>query len=361
MASTEKTSSDLFDLTRQLVAIPSVSFEEREITDFLEMRLAALSWLDTVRIGDNLIARSQGNKNMRVLLGGHTDTVPAQGNAEVKVEGDVLWGVGSADMKGGIATMLSLAETLPETAVEVTYVFYAREEVAYKDNGLLEIDLEVPELLDADLAILGEPTSGNIEAGCQGTMRFLLELAGERAHTARPWMGKNAIHRMHSVLKAIDDYTPRSPILEGCQYREALQVVSVEGGVAGNVVPDLSKLTINHRVAPDRTLIDAENEIRSFFDSYMEEGDQLTLIDAAPPAKPGLENPILKSMIQNHDLKVEAKLGWTDVAFFDQRGIPAVNFGPGDATLAHTKDERVQKSSIQRCFGALKQMLESGI
>lgn len=361
MASTDTTSPNVFDLTRQLVAIPSVSFEEQEIVDFLENRLTVVPWLNTVRIGNNLIARTDGGKNLRVLLGGHTDTVPPQGNTQVKVKDDVLWGVGSADMKGGIASMLSLAETLPETAVEVTYVFYAREEVAYEENGLLEIDSESPELLDADLAILGEPTSGNIEAGCQGTMRFVLELAGERAHTARPWMGRNAIHRLHAVLKAIDEYIPRSPIIEGCQFREALQVVNVEGGVAGNVVPDLSRLTINHRVAPDKDLIYAENDIRSFFEPYMEKSDQLTLVDAAPPAKPGLANPMLQSMIQNHDLKVEGKLGWTDVAFFDQRGVPAVNFGPGDATLAHTKEERVQKASIEGCFKALKQMLESGI
>ncbi len=356
-----KENPDVFDLTRQLVEIPSVSFEEQQVVSFIEKRLASLGWLELTRIGDNLVARSNHGKDLRVLLGGHTDTVPPQGNAKSFVEGDVLWGIGSADMKGGIASMLSLAENLPETAVDVTYVFYAREEVAHEHNGLLEINSSNPGLLDADLAILGEPTSGKIEAGCQGTMRFVMTIMGERAHTARPWMGRNAIHRMHNTLRAIDEYVTREPILEGCQYREALQVVKVEGGIAGNVVPDSASLTINHRVAPDRDLAKAENEIRSFLEPFMEEGDRLELVDAAPPAKPGLSNPLLVSMIENHDLEVKAKLGWTDVAFFDQRGIPAVNFGPGDATLAHTKNERVDKNSVEGCFKALKQMLTLGV
>ncbi|HJM27592.1 MAG: succinyl-diaminopimelate desuccinylase [Acidimicrobiales bacterium] len=352
---------NVFDLAHELVSIPSESFQEQEIVAYLENRLSAVPWLETTRIGDNLIAQSHGAKDLRVLLGGHTDTVPPQGNAQAKVVDDVLWGVGSADMKGGVAVMLSLAETLSETAVDVSYVFYAREEVAHENNGLLEIDSQRPELLNADLAILGEPTSGNIEAGCQGTMRFVLELTGERAHTARPWMGRNAIHRLHGVLRAIDEYEPRKPMLEGCEYCEAIQVVKVNGGVAGNVIPDLSTLTINHRVAPDRDLLRAETEIRSFLEPYMEEGDQLTLVDAAPPAKPGLSNPMLASMIRNHDLEVKAKLGWTDVAFFDQRNIPAVNFGPGDASLAHTKNERVERTSIEGCFEALKQMITLGV
>ncbi len=361
MTMSQNPSLSVFDLTHELVSIPSVSFEEQAIVSFLEDRLSTIPWLETVRVGDNLIARTCGNKETRVLLGGHTDTVPPQEGSLVKVEGDVIWGTGSADMKGGLAVMLSIAETLSEPAVEVTYVFYAREEVAHEHNGLLEIASVSPELLSADLAILGEPTSAKIEAGCQGTMRFLLKFKGERAHTARPWMGRNAIHRLHGVLKAIDSYEPRNPVIEGCQYREAMQVVKVEGGIAGNVVPDASALTINHRVAPDRELAEAEREIRDFLEPFMEDADELELVDAAPPAKPGLANPLLVSMIENHQLEVKAKLGWTDVAFFDQRNIPAVNFGPGDATLAHTENEHIAKESIDNCFAALRQMIEMGI
>ena len=353
--------TDLFKLTHELVCIPSESFQEKEIVDFVAQKLSEAPWLDVTRIGDNIVAKTGDTKGMRLLLGGHTDTVPAQGNDQIRLSEDSIWGIGSADMKGGIAIMLSLALNVPDSAVDMTYVFYAREEVAHKHNGLLEIEANQPELLIADLAILGEPTSGNIEAGCQGTMRFTLELKGERAHTARPWMGRNAIHRLSGVLTAIEDYESRSPVIEGCQYREALQVVKVEGGIAGNVVPDSTTLTINHRVAPDRSLDIAEKEIRDLLEPFMEPADELKVVDAAPPAKPGLSNPILASMIESHQLNVQAKLGWTDVAFFDQKGIPAANFGPGDATLAHTSNEQVERSSIDQCYLALKQIITEGV
>ena len=352
---------DLFKLTHELVCIPSESFQEKEIVDFVAQKLSEAPWLDVTRIGDNIVAKTGDTKGMRLLLGGHTDTVPAQGNDQIRLSEDSIWGIGSADMKGGIAIMLSLALNVPDSAVDMTYVFYAREEVAHKHNGLLEIEANQPELLIADLAILGEPTSGNIEAGCQGTMRFTLELKGERAHTARPWMGRNAIHRLSGVLTAIEDYESRNPVIEGCQYREALQVVKVEGGIAGNVVPDSTTLTINHRVAPDRSLDIAEKEIRDLLEPFMEPADELKVVDAAPPAKPGLSNPILASMIESHQLNVQAKLGWTDVAFFDQKGIPAANFGPGDATLAHTSNEQVERSSIDQCYLALKQIITEGV
>ena len=353
--------TDLFKLTHELVCIPSESFQEKEIVDFVAQKLSEAPWLDVTRIGDNIVAKTGHTKGMRLLLGGHTDTVPAQGNDQIRLSEDSIWGIGSADMKGGIAIMLSLALNVPDSAVDMTYVFYAREEVAHKHNGLLEIEANQPELLIADLAILGEPTSGNIEAGCQGTMRFTLELKGERAHTARPWMGRNAIHRLSGVLTAIEDYESRNPVIEGCQYREALQVVKVEGGIAGNVVPDSTTLTINHRVAPDRSLDIAEKEIRDLLEPFMEPADELKVVDAAPPAKPGLSNPILASMIESHQLNVQAKLGWTDVAFFDQKGIPAANFGPGDATLAHTSNEQVERSSIDQCYLALKQIITEGV
>ena len=353
--------TDLFKLTHELVCIPSESFQEKEIVDFVAQKLSEAPWLDVTRIGDNIVAKTGDTKGMRLLLGGHTDTVPAQGNDQIRLLEDSIWGIGSADMKGGIAIMLSLALNVPDSAVDMTYVFYAREEVAHKHNGLLEIEANQPELLIADLAILGEPTSGNIEAGCQGTMRFTLELKGERAHTARPWMGRNAIHRLSGVLTAIEDYESRNPVIEGCQYREALQVVKVEGGIAGNVVPDSTTLTINHRVAPDRSLDIAEKEIRDLLEPFMEPADELKVVDAAPPAKPGLSNPILASMIESHQLNVQAKLGWTDVAFFDQKGIPAANFGPGDATLAHTSNEQVERSSIDQCYLALKQIITEGV
>jgi len=350
-----------FELTSTLVGIPSTSFEEEEIVDFIEARLETISWLETFRFGNNLIARTKMGKSHRLLLGGHTDTVPPNGNSEPRIEGETLWGLGSADMKGGLAVMLSLAESISKPAFDMTYVFYAREEVAAEHSGLKEIEKSNPKLLSADLALLGEPTSGRVEAGCQGTMRFVLQLTGKRAHTARPWMGMNAIHRLEEVLEILNTYEERKPVIEGCEYREALQAVHIEGGVAGNVVPDTVSLTINHRVAPDRTLDDAEGFIRQLFSPVLTQEDDLTLVDSAPPAKPGLSNPMLASMIGKHDLQVQAKLGWTDVAFFDRRGVPAANFGPGDATLAHTPEERVTKPAVESCYLVLKNLIENGL
>ena len=350
-----------FEMTSTLVAIPSVSFEEAAIVDFLHNRLNRVPWLETSRIGDNLIARTNMEKGRRLLLGGHTDTVPANNNLEPRLEGETLWGLGAADMKGGLAVMLSLAEAIPSPAFDMTYLFYAREEVAAEHSGLKDIVDAAPELLDADLALLGEPTSGTVEAGCQGTMRFILELKGERAHTARPWMGVNAIHRLDKALNVLNEYRGRKPVIEGCEYHEALQAVRIEGGIAGNVVPDSVALTFNHRVAPDRDLEEAEDFIRSLFSSIITPEDSLTLVDSAPPAKPGLSNPMLASMIGKHDLQARAKLGWTDVAFFDQRGIPAANFGPGDATLAHTQEERITKAAVDSCYLVLKNLIETGL
>ncbi len=350
-----------FEMTSTLVAIPSVSFEEAAIVDFLHNRLNKIPWLETSRIGDNLIARTNMEKGQRLLLGGHTDTVPANNNLEPRLEGETLWGLGAADMKGGLAVMLSLAEAIPSPAFDMTYLFYAREEVAAEHSGLKDIVDAAPELLDADLVLLGEPTSGTVEAGCQGTMRFVLELKGERAHTARPWMGVNAIHRLDKALNVLNEYKERKPVIEGCEYHEALQAVRIEGGVAGNVVPDSVALTFNHRVAPDRDLEEAEDFIRSLFSSIIAPEDSLTLVDSAPPAKPGLSNPMLASMIGKHDLQARAKLGWTDVAFFDQRGIPAANFGPGDATLAHTQEERITKPAVDSCYLVLKNLIETGL
>lgn len=361
MRSTSPDLPDVFALTADLVDVPSESFQEQPLVTLLDARLRAVPGLTVDRVGDNLIARTQLGRRHRLLLGGHTDTVPANDNAGARIEGDTLWGLGSSDMKGGLAIMLALAETVTEPAVDVTYVFYAREEVAFEHNGLREILRERPDLLDADLALLGEPTSGTIEAGCQGTMRFRLELAGARAHTARPWMGRNAIHRLARVLGILDAYEARTPVIDGCQYREALQAVHVEGGVAGNVVPDRAMVLINHRVAPDRTLDEAEAEVRDLLDPVLEADDHLEVVDAAPPAPPGLTNPLLASMIGRYDLAVVAKLGWTDVAFFAERGVPAANFGPGDATLAHTRDERVERVAVEACAAVLRQVLLTGV
>ena len=347
--------SDLLSLTAKLVDIPSVSSEEKAIADYIESELRQIPGLQVERIGDNLVARTNLGHAQRILLAGHTDTVP--GTQGSRIEGDVLWGLGSADMKSGLAVMLELARTITEPKIDITWVFYVCEEVQSDRNGLRHLFAEVDELLEADAVVLGEPTNAMIEAGCQGTMRFEVILRGTRAHTARPWMGVNAIHRAGPLLSAIDQYQHREPEIDGCKYREALQVVNISGGIAGNVVPDETVLLINHRYAPDRNSEEAESHVKGFLDPYLGEGDLITLIDHAPAAAPGLNHPLISSLIESNGLTVKAKLGWTDVAFFAERGIPAVNFGPGDPTLAHTENENVHRKPIEETFAALVDLL----
>ena len=351
---------DLFALTAALIDIPSESFNEGPITDLIEAELRQQPHLTVDRVGDNLVARTMLDRQRRIALGGHTDTVPANDNATARIDGDVVWGLGASDMKAGIATLLELARAVTEPAVDVTYVMYAREEVAVEHNGLREIEKSRPELLEADVALLGEPTDGAVEAGCQGTLRVKVTLVGERAHTARAWMGTNAIHRLGAVVAILDGYEARCPVVSGCEYREALQAVSVDGGVAGNVVPDVATITINHRFAPDRSPEEAEAHVRDVLAPALAEGDSIELTDLSPPAAPGLDDPLIDALIARNDLKVRAKLGWTDVAFFSERGVPASNFGPGDPTLAHTKDEHVHRASIEATYDALADLLTRG-
>lgn len=352
--------ADLLDLTAELVDIPSESHAERALTDDIERRLAATApWLELVRHGDNLVARTHLGRSQRLIVAGHTDTVPINGNLPSRREGDVLHGCGTSDMKAGLAVMLALAAEVREPAVDLSFVFYEAEEVAAVHNGLGRLFRERPDLLAGDVALLGEPTDGVIEAGCQGTMRIEVSFAGVRAHTARPWMGRNAIHRTADVLGRLSSYVERRPVLDGCEYREAVQAVRVEGGVAGNVVPDRCTLVINHRFAPDRTPAQAEAHLRELV-GPLGEGDEFTVTDLSNGAAPSLTHPLLAALIQRNDLPVRAKLGWTDVARFAEHGIPAANFGPGDATIAHTKGECVALEPIERSFAALVDLVTRG-
>ncbi|MFV0523798.1 MAG: succinyl-diaminopimelate desuccinylase [Acidimicrobiales bacterium] len=349
--------ADLLTVTADLVDRPSESFHEEPFVDWLEQQLRPLGHLQVERIGDNLVARTDLERSQRILLVGHTDTVAAAGNGTARIDGDVLWGLGSTDMKGGLAVMLHLARSVAEPVVDVSYVFYAREEVAQEHNGLNEIIAERPDLLSGDCAVLGEPTDAQIEAGCQGAMRFELTLAGERAHTARPWMGRNAIHRLGPILTAVADHQHRRPVIDGCEYREALQAVAVEGGVGGNVVPDRAMLRLHLRYAPDRSAADAERFVRDLVSPWLDAGDRLEVVDASPACRPSLDHPLLARLVADNDLPVRAKLGWTDVARFDAIGVPATNFGPGEPTLAHTADERLGRAPLERCHRALRRLI----
>ncbi len=354
-------SGDVWSLTAALVDIASESFHEQEIVAVLETELRACGHLTVHRIGDNLVARTNLGRGRRLVLGGHTDTVPANGNAGARIDGERMYGVGSTDMKGGVATMVELARAVTEPAIDITYVLYAREEVAAIHNGLREIEAERPDLLEGDVALLGEPTHGALEAGCQGTLRVEVTLRGARAHTARPWMGRNAIHRLGDLLAVIDGYDARRPIVEGCEYREALQAVHVEGGVVGNVVPDSAMVRLNHRFAPDRSADEALAHVRDLVASVMEEDDTFEVTDLSPAARPGLGDPLINALVERNGLQVRAKLGWTDVAFFAARGVPASNFGPGDPTIAHTQGEYLEHQWLIDTHAALLDLVTNGV
>ncbi|MET0880993.1 MAG: succinyl-diaminopimelate desuccinylase [Acidimicrobiales bacterium] len=351
---------DLLARTEELCAIPSLSRDEATITDHLDGLLAAVPGLERTRVGDNLVARTNLGRALRLVLAGHTDTVPANGNAAPRREGTTLWGLGTADMKGGLAVMVELALAVPEPAVDVTYAFYAREEIAAKESGLEELFVERPDLLEGDVAILGEPTDGEVEAGCQGTLRLEVTLAGERAHSARPWMGRNAVHRLGPLLSLLDAHEPRQPVIEGLQFREALQAVGVSGGVATNVIPDSAIVGLNHRFAPDRTPEEAEASVRDLLAPVLEEGDTIELVDVAPGAAPSLDHPLLVALVERSGLGVRAKLGWTDVARFAARGVPAVNLGAGDSSLAHNRNERVEGDRLDISYRALHDLITAG-
>ncbi|HET6794193.1 MAG TPA: succinyl-diaminopimelate desuccinylase, partial [Acidimicrobiales bacterium] len=262
-------------------------------------------------------------------------------------------------MKGGLAVMMTLAGELTRPATDLTYVFYVCEEVDQRHSGLIQLRAERPDLLAADAAVLGEPTGGRVEAGCQGTLKLNVTMGGVRAHTARPWMGVNAVHRLAPVLSALAAYEGRRPVIDGCEYREALQAVGVEGGVAGNVVPDRVELTVNHRFAPDLNAEEAFARVRAHIEPHLDpgRGDTIELVASSAPAPPGLDQPALAELVKRTGHPARAKLGWTDVSFFAAAGVPATNYGPGDPTLAHHPDERVSAAELEEAHRVLAEVL----
>jgi succinyl-diaminopimelate desuccinylase len=340
----------------ELVAIDSVSKNESTIAGLIETRLRANPALDVERIGDNVVARTTGLHATRLLVAGHTDTVPGDA-ARAQIAGDELRGVGACDMKGSLAVMLELATTPMDRAVELTWVFYAREEITRAESGLMEIAQLRPDLLDADVAILAEPTGGAVEAGCQGTLRVSVELAGRRAHTARPFAGRNALHRLGSLLYRVASYEPRTVTIDGVDFTEQLQAVSVGGGVAPNVVPDLASCTLNHRVAPDRSSDQAFAWLREFLGDCIEADDELEVVDWAPAAVPSLTNERLRSLVALTGQSARGKMGWTDVATFAELGVAATNFGAGDPVRAHRSDEFITRAELDEFARVLGEWL----
>ena len=343
---------DPIDLTAALVDIASISGDEARLADLVEGALLGLPHLDVVRDGNNVVARTSLGRHSRVLLAGHLDTVPIADNLPSRREGDRLFGVGTSDMKSGDAVLLHLAATLRDPAYDLTFVLYDNEEVEASRNGLKRLAEARPELLAADLAILLEPTDGKVEAGCQGTLRVQVTVPGTRAHSARSWLGENAIHAAAPLLATLVRYDPRSVDIDGCTYREGLNAVKVEGGVAGNVIPDECSVTINFRFAPDRSESEALDHVREVLAGY-----DVELTDSSPGALPGLTAPAAAHFVAAVGGTPQAKFGWTDVARFAALGIPAVNFGPGDPNLAHKRDESVEVALITAATETLRAYL----
>ncbi|MCK2026864.1 succinyl-diaminopimelate desuccinylase [Microbacterium sp. SSW1-47] len=345
-------------LTRAICDIRSVSGDEKTLADAIEQAVAPLAHLEVIRHGNTIVARTDRGRDRRVAIAGHIDTVPVNGNLptrDIEVDGEpYLWGRGTVDMKAGTAVQLKLAAELTDPAVDITWMWYDNEEVEATKNGLALLAAARPDLLQADFAILGEPSNGEVEGGCNGTLRAIVRTSGVRAHSARAWIGENAIHRAAPILTRLAEYRAREVPVEGLLYRESLSAVRIAGGVAGNVIPDACEVEVNYRFAPSKSAADAEAHVRAVLAGF-----DVEITDAAEGARPGLDADIARDFVAAVGAEPRPKYGWTDVARFSALGIPAVNYGPGDPHLAHHDEERVPLAQIAAVEQGLRAWLTS--
>ncbi|WP_375405310.1 succinyl-diaminopimelate desuccinylase [uncultured Amnibacterium sp.] len=348
--------ADAVLLTQRICDIESVSGNEAPLADLIETAVRAVPHLTVRRWGDTIVARTELGRPTRVAIAGHIDTVPLNANLPTffeEVDGERrLVGRGTTDMKSGVAVQLKLAAELAAPVPDVTWIWYDHEEVGEDLNGLNRLLHEHPEELEADFAILGEPTIAGIEGGCNGNLRAEIRTVGKRAHSARGWIGVNAIHLAAPILATLAAYEPRSVEVDGLVYREGLNAVTITGGVAGNVIPDECVVQVNHRFAPSRTPEEAVAHIREVFAGF-----DVTIVDIAAGARPGLDVPIARAFVEAVGGEPRPKYGWTDVARFAGLGIPAVNYGPGDPLQAHTDDEFVPVDQIHAVEAGLRAWL----
>ena len=346
------------DLTRAICDIPSVSGDERTLADLIEAAIRPLAHLDLFRDGDTIVARTSLGRPQRVVIAGHIDTVPINGNVptrEMQIDGaPYTWGRGTVDMKAGVAVQLKLAAELVDPRIDITWMWYDHEEVDADLNGLTRLSRTRPDLFAADFAILGEPSNGAVEGGCNGNMRVIVRTHGVRSHSARAWVGENAIHKAAPVLARLAEYRPREVPVDGLVYREGLNAVRISGGIAGNVIPDLCEIEVNYRFAPSRTAEDAEAHVRDVFAGF-----EVEVVDVAAGARPGLDAPLAQEFVAAVGGHAHAKYGWTDVARFSAMGVPAVNYGPGDPHLAHHDEERVPHAQIDDVERGLRAWLRT--
>lgn len=351
-------SASAVELTQAICDIPSVSGDETTLADAIAAALAPLSHLEVFRDGDTIIARTRLGRPQRVVIAGHIDTVPVNDNLPTRLiddEGQAsVWGRGTVDMKAGVAVQLKLAAELTEPRADITWMWYDHEEVEASLNGLGRVARLRPDLFEADFAILGEPSNGQVEGGCNGTLRVLARTHGVRAHSARAWVGHNAIHAAAPILTRLAAYEPATIDVEGLAYREGLNAVRVTGGVAGNVIPDLCEVEINYRFAPSRSVAQAEAHVREVLAGF-----EVELTDSSAGARPGLDAPLAQEFVRAVGADPHPKYGWTDVARFSALGIPAVNYGPGDPSLAHHDQERVPVAQIEDVERGLRTWLSN--
>lgn len=348
---------DVVTLTAALCDIPSVSREEARLAGAVESAMRRLAHLEVTRDGDTVVARTTLGRPERVVLAGHLDTVPLTDppNLPTRREGDYLVGRGTTDMKGGVAVQLRLAAHLPAPNRDVTYVFYDGEEIADAYNGLARVARTRPELLEADFAVLLEPTDEAVEGGCNGNLTVDVHTRGTACHSARPWRGHNAIHDVADVLGRVTGADLADVEVDGLTFRQSLNAVALSGGIADNVIPDHSVVRVNFRFAPRWDAGQAAAHLREVVFA----GQEVEVVDAADGARPGLDRPAAAAFVKALDLPVRAKQGWTDVARFSALGVPAVNFGPGETRYAHTDDERCQVGQLQAAEQALLRWLST--
>ncbi len=345
-------SANLVELTLAICNVESVSGNEAQLADQIQQALGACNHLTVTRDGNAVVAATNLNRAQRVIIAGHIDTVPVADNLPAQLHHfereQAIVGRGSVDMKGGVAVMLKLASELVSPRYDITWIFYDNEEVASELNGLGRIARNNPDVLVGDFAVLCEPTSALIEGGCNGTIRVELVARGVKAHSARPWMGSNALHSLSPALATLSAFQPETVTVDGLDYRESLNAVMVSGGIATNVIPDLATLTVNYRFAPSRTAGEVEAKLRALFPDY-----ELTVTDIALGARPGLNLGMAQEFAAVVSVPPRPKYGWTDVARFAELGIPAVNYGPGDPSLAHADNENVPVGHLFDCHAGL--------
>ena len=347
----------LVELLETLVNIPSETGHEAAIADWVDARLSRLDHGERIRSGQSVVWRGPRRDRPLLVLAGHLDTVPVNGNGTARMDSGRLYGLGSTDMKAGDAVMLGVLERcdVDQARFDLAVVFYDAEEGPQERNGLRRLLRELPWLSAARLAILLEPTALKVELGCIGSINAEVRVRGKSAHSARPWLGVNAVERAASWLAEVTR-VPVTPVrVDGIEYRETLQVTTLHAGGARNVVPDELVANLNYRFPPDRDLEAAEARLRSFVPAEFE----FQVVDRAAPGRVCADSEDVSEFVRRFGAEVAGKQGWTDVAQFTAAGVPAFNFGPGIPELAHQSDEYCPVENLERACGQLEAFIGS--